>query len=120
LTALANLRQNLHYAISKGDALFHPRIFTEGDIANIQTSCLEILRGFQGTCDYVSYFVVTGSISVELCAHSRTLDEEVEWFDKLFYWVRYPDWKGLGGKIIDLEQERYEPYKNSKNEAKVL
>ena len=117
--ALENLERNLHHESAKpSTARFLPRVYTEADIANIQASCLDILSSFGGTCDLVSYLAVTGKIHIKPCDPNMTAEEVAEWFEKRFSCRKYPDWRRLGGKVFDLEAERYEPHQDSDDVGK--
>jgi hypothetical protein len=60
----------------------------------------------------VGYTVVTGRIHIERCA-SGMVAEEIEWFERVFSCAKFPEWGRLAGKVIDLEEERYEPHEDS-------
>jgi hypothetical protein len=107
--ALAHLKQNLSNAFSAGQARIYPRIYTEDDLMNLQTSCLDILECFIGTNDVIGYYVITGKIYVEPRAAAMAAEDEHEWFEEVFTCAKYPEWNRLGGIVIDLEKDRYEP-----------
>ena len=110
-TSLTNLQQNLRHASSTGEARLHPRIFTEDDLANIQTSCMEILSGLSFGSDIVGFYVVTGRIHVGFHP-SDSVRGERGWFEKVFSCSKFPEWGALAGKMVDLEKEVYKPHED--------
>ncbi|VUC38095.1 unnamed protein product [Clonostachys rosea] len=108
LEALAAFEDNLGDNIGKGRGTVRPfsRLFTETDLKNIQSSCLEILAGFSGTSDHVTYQAILGEIEVKRCD-----DREGHiWFDDTFT-DKDPHWStgfNIGSsQVIDLEIDTF-------------
>ncbi|CAH0049118.1 unnamed protein product [Clonostachys solani] len=106
--ALATFEENLGADIGQGHGMIQSfsRIFTETDLKNIQSSCLEILAGFSATSGHVTYRAILGKIEVKSCGDK---DGDV-WFDDTFT-DKYPHWDtGFNidsSQVIDLEEDTF-------------
>ncbi|KAL6692996.1 hypothetical protein J3F84DRAFT_401550 [Trichoderma pleuroticola] len=103
-TALDNLKRNLHKAISRRQVVIHPRIYTQQDVMNIQTSAIDIIKLFEGTNDCVDLLVASGELDVEEAGGKE--EEEEEWFEDVFGDAKFPRWERLGGRVVTLFEGR--------------
>jgi hypothetical protein len=106
--ALSNFENNLGQAISERQAQFFPRVYTETDLTNIQSSCLDILGCFSATNDVVSFLAVVGKVEIQPRGEERN---EAKWFQETFEDSKFPEWAlGLGvesDQVVDLETEKF-------------
>ncbi|UKZ78953.1 hypothetical protein TrVFT333_006702 [Trichoderma virens FT-333] len=107
-TALTNLKRNLDNAISSGEIIIHPRVYTQQDVINIQTSAIDLLRRFESTNDCVDLIVASGTLDVKIAGHESRSEEE-EWFESVFDSCKFPKWENLGGRVVSLFEEEYRP-----------
>ncbi|KAL5085125.1 hypothetical protein Trisim1_010915 [Trichoderma cf. simile WF8] len=107
-TSLANLKRNLNNAISRGEVVIHPRIYTHQDVINIQTSAIDIIRLFESTNDCVDMIAVSGELDVKKARH-KAREKEEEWFEGFLGDSKFPRWEGLGGRVVSLFEGRYWP-----------
>ncbi|VUC38096.1 unnamed protein product [Clonostachys rosea] len=101
--ALTTLKRNLRKEMREdGSMRSFSRVFTETDIKSIQTSSLEILSGFRGSNDRVTYSIILGKIAVQ----PRGSATEAKWYFKTF---DGGDWKKgfklKSGQVLDLETD---------------
>ncbi|KKO97947.1 hypothetical protein THAR02_09945 [Trichoderma harzianum] len=113
--SLANLKRNLNNAISRGEVTIHPRVYTNQDVINIQTSAMDVIRRFESTNDSVDLIVASGELDVKKAKH-KAGDKEEEWFEDVFGCSKVPKWEKLGGRVVSLFEGKYWPVEDSAGE----
>ncbi|KAM0247509.1 hypothetical protein ACHAQJ_009815 [Trichoderma viride] len=109
-TTLDNLRHNLRHSIACGQVKAWDREYTLQDVINIQTSAVDLVERFINTNDNVDLVVASGKLNVELNeAGAETATDEAEWFEDVFADTKFPKWEKLGGKVVSMLEEEFEP-----------
>lgn len=106
--AFTSFEQHLRDYAAAREFRGYPRVYTDTDMQNIQTSCLDLLEALSHGNDCVSFRVVLGRIEVPPCDTTR---DESPWLEDSGLASKDPDWADVfeipGEQVIDLQEDTF-------------